>query len=148
MDRELFEQVFSDAHLVDFDLSVWDKAVSVYVLADHLPRSPDGRLPLYKVVFETPSEMHLDFRHLSGPDLSDGEHVQWQIARYELHECDAAVEIKLWGFSRSPVLTLSCSNVLFQEIDLALVDRAFPRWDRPCAGLIRPSIEMTQKPRR
>ncbi len=47
----LFQQIFSDAHLVDIDLSAWDKYIALYVLAELAERpwsTADGRLPLFK----------------------------------------------------------------------------------------------------
>lgn len=48
---ELLEQILSDAHVVDADLSGWDKAIDVCVLADHMPHTETDRLPLLRVQF-------------------------------------------------------------------------------------------------
>jgi hypothetical protein len=40
-----FEQIFSDAHLIDIGLSAWEKHIALHLLADHagVPRGVTSR---------------------------------------------------------------------------------------------------------
>ena len=81
----LFRQIFSEAHVVDIDLSAWDKYIALYVLAELAERpwsTADGRLPLFKVEFVRVRSCHIAFNHLSHDppiELGPHEHVQWRI---------------------------------------------------------------------
>jgi len=80
--KELFELIFSDALLVDIDLSVWDKRISLYVLADRVGRVAGNLLPMFVVEFSNMRSWNIHFNHLSFDppiELEPDEHVQWRI---------------------------------------------------------------------
>lgn len=138
MDRQLFERIFSDAHVIDVDLSEWDKSIDIYVLADHMPQVEGGRLPLFRVKFVGARALVLEGAAASGLGLAADEHVQWTLDDFRIDETAAEIRISLWGFEASPRLEITCQDVEISPFDLRVLDDLFPGWDRPSAGLARP----------
>lgn len=146
---ELFKRIFSDAHLVDIDLSSWDKAASLYVLADHAPRAPGDRLALLAVDFLQPRKfniefVHFEFEHLK-TQLGPHEHVQWMIdcSKVEKDKKTGTLAISLWGAAApTPRLSIVCADVGIRSVPHEAFDEVNPTWDQPKQGLARPSIEV------
>jgi hypothetical protein len=138
MDRRLFDSIFSDAQVVDVDLSSWDKSIDIYVLADHLPRVEGDRLPLFQVRFIHVRSLVLVSSAFSVSGLAADEHVQWTIDDSRVEQIDGQMKLSLWGFEHSPQLEITCEDVVFRSCELRVFDRLFPGWDRPSAGLARP----------
>jgi hypothetical protein len=146
----LFEQIFSDAHLVDIDLSAWDKLIALYVLADHAGRTADNRMPLFFVEFLRVRSLDIRFNHLGGdPPLKLGphEHVQWWIDQFRVEPVDGGLQIALWGFSSSPRMALVCEAVNIPEMPLEIPYRLFPTWSKPGSGFIRPGLDALSRER-
>jgi hypothetical protein len=144
----LFQQIFSDAHLVDIDLSAWDKYIALYALAELAERpwsTADGRLPLFKVEFVRVRSWHIAFNHLSQDppiELGPHEHIQWRIDDFDVQPMADGLEIALRGaLLSSPHITLICEDVYIQEIPLDIPFRLFPGWNKPYTGFIRPALE-------
>jgi hypothetical protein len=141
MERALhthFEAIFSDAHVIDVDLSRWDTGIDLYVLADHMPRTPDGRLALFRVEFVHVREFQLEIDPRGRDGLAADEHVQWLIDDFEVTQDHEALRISLWGFAAAPRLAVLCENVEIHPFDLNVLDDLFPGWNAPRRGLARP----------
>ncbi len=142
--RDLFEVIFSDAHLVDIDLSGWDKRIALYVLADHAGRTVDNRLPLFIVEFYRVWHWDLRFNHLLHDPpivLEPDEHVQWLLDDFFIEPDERGIRITLWGTSTSPRMTFLCEGVRIREMPLDVPDSLFPGWVRPSRGFIRPGLD-------
>jgi hypothetical protein len=141
--QTLFETIFSDAHLVDIDLSAWDKSIALYVLADHVERTADGHVPMFIVEFTGVHNWNIDFNHLTSRapiKLNVDEHVQWIIYDYSIERDGGLLEIMLRGHAASPRMTFSCDGINIQQISTDTPDRNFPGWREPSHGFIRPGL--------
>ena len=145
--RELFERIFEDAHVVDIDLSVWDKRITLYVLADHVGWTANNQLPMFAVEFSRVRSWSVQFNHLDYDppiELGPDEHVQWQIETYDVEQVEAGWEITLGTFFRSssPKMTLICEDVDIWEVADDALHRLFPGWSKPFMGFIRPGLDV------
>lgn len=148
---ELFERIFSDAHVVDIDLSEWDKFIAFYVLADHAGRTPSGRLPMFVVEFVRVRSLDIEFRHFDHDptlDLAPHQHVQWLIDDFRVQTVHGGVRITLWGSSSSPKMSIVCDAINIREMPPDIHRTLFPGWSRPYAGFIRPGLEALVRDRR
>lgn len=141
MDRDRFMQIFSDAHVIDVDFSRWDEAIVLYVLADHAPRTAEGKKPLFAVEFHRVAHLQVDFLHLNEEPLEAGEHFQWMIDDFSIHTTSTGLEVALWGLTNTPRIEIECAGVSIKAVPLHLLDKAFPGWAEPSRPLARPSIE-------
>lgn len=146
-DRAAFERVFSDAHVVDVDLSKWDQLIAVWVLADHFDDWTD-RCPLVVVEFRNARNFTIVFPQecveLDSPD----HHVQWNIDDMTIREGPTTVTVDLFGSRTSPRLTIECESIEFRRVSHSLLDDQFPGWSRPYSPFARPGIEVIAKMRR
>lgn len=136
-DRNTFERVFSDAHVIDIDLSRWDKQVSFWVLADHYEKWRD-RCPLVVVDFVNVHDIHWNM-----PELrleGDERHLQWVID-IALIEETIPLRFELSGSPSSPTFVISCESVEIRPVPTEIVDTVAPGWNRPYSGFARPSLE-------
>jgi hypothetical protein len=136
--RRDFGRIFSDAHVIDVDLSSWDKSIDFYVLADHMDRVEGSRLPLFAVHFLRVRSFKLDSNAASVPDLAAHEHVQWRIDDSEIKEGDREMTISLRGDGATPSVEIVCEDVQINPFALRVFDELFPGWDEPWTGLARP----------
>lgn len=141
--RQLFETIFSDAHIIDIDMSAWDKLIRLYVIADHAERSTPGRLPLFAVEFVRVHQWNMFFNHSSATliELGPNEHLHWLPYEFTISEDQAELIITLWGSPTTPRLTIVCEDVLIREVSYTSLDKTFPDWSKPRRGFVRPSIE-------
>ncbi len=138
MERRQFEQIFSDAHVVDLDLSGWDKSIDLYVLADHMERVEGNRLPLFSVHFLRARSFSLESGASSVQGLAADEHVQWRVDDFRIDEGDGDITVSLWGSEASPRLKIVCEDVQINPFPLRVFDELFPGWSTPRSGLARP----------
>lgn len=137
----LIEDIFSDAHVVDVDFSGWDKAIDIYVLADHVPRVGGDLLALFRVsfvrvdsfLFETSPGLGRAQTHLTAD-----EHVQWRIDDCRIREEGGQTTMAFAGSESSPRLEIVCGEVEVQPVAHSVFDELFPNWSRPRSGLARP----------
>lgn len=144
--KELFELIFQDAHLVDVDLSAWDKYIALYVMADHAGRTKSGRKPMFVVEFIRVRSLHVVFNHLSYDppiEMRPDEHVQWLFDRWEIEPDEESLRITLWALAHpaGPRLTLVCKDISIREMSYDTIDRLFPEWSSPSSGFIRPGLD-------
>lgn len=95
--KKLFEQIFSDAHVVDIDLSSWDQFITLYVLADHTEREESGRKALFAVEFGRVYGLNIRFNHLDMKPLRPDEHFQWTADDFRITSMDGGLKVSLWG---------------------------------------------------
>jgi len=138
--EELLDQIFSDALVVDFDLSEWDKRLIVCVVADHVDLI-GGYLPCFAVEFVAPSSIELGFVHHELGLHHDPRHIQWRIDELHLEESSDEFSIELVGSGSSPVLRLKCKDVLIRRVLNEHLHRILPGWSDPYSPLARPGIE-------
>lgn len=147
-DRRLFEQIFSDAHVIDLDFSQWDKFVSLCVVADHIDVSTSSRLPLFLVHFQRVSKFFLTFNHLEVTLKDADKHFQWNIDDFRIKKTKDRFVISLFGSANWPHLIVECQDILFRRISNAVLDSLFPGWNAPYKGLVRPGIETFREEKR
>src|SRR5581483_4740785 len=61
---KLFKQIFSDANVIDVDFSVWDKSISLIVVADHVDSPAVPVLPVFAVDFIAVHIFNCAFHHI------------------------------------------------------------------------------------
>jgi hypothetical protein len=140
-DRQLFEQIFSDAHVVDVDFSRWDERVSLYVVADHAIPSAADRLAVFVVNFERVFRFSVDFNHFEVKLDEAHQHFQWNIDDFSIREDQKHLAISLFGGATWPRLEIQCEKVAIRRIANSVLDELFPGWNKPYSGLARPGIE-------
>ena len=146
----LFERIFSDAHLVDIDLSAWDKVIALYVLAHFVEGVADSRAPLFCVEFARVRRWDIDFNHLAHDppiELGPHEHLQWRIDQFDVQRVEGGLRITLWGASQFPRLSLVCDGVSIHEMPREIPNRLFPGWAKPFSGFICPGLDALSRDR-
>ena len=138
------ERIFSDAHVVDFDLSQWDKLLELWVLADHYERDGD-RLALLRVCFFELESIQLEFNNIGVELKHPWEHCQWNICELTCTKKSGSKEFYLLGSGVSPHITLQCKRVTYEKVSHRWLDKPFPNWNKPSSPLARPSIEELYK---
>jgi hypothetical protein len=139
----LFEDIFSDAILVDIDFSAWDKRIALYVLADHAGRTADNRRPMFVVEFIGVQRWEFMFSHLDADppiDYGPKQHITWRIDEYQVELVPEGMHIVLSMSAPFPRITIICESVQIREFPLNVPDRLFPGWSKPYKGLIRPGL--------
>lgn len=127
-------RVFSDAHIVDIDMSQWDVKISIWVLADHYFAWSD-RMPLVAVDFQGVAELSMSIPRLA--PLSDQRHYQWRIHDFVYSRPNELHSLKFWGIESSPIMTIVCEGIQIRLEDHAILDRLNPKWTQPYSGFAR-----------
>jgi len=141
-DRKLLEQIFSDAHLIDIDLSQWDESISICVVADHVAVPTPPRLPLFIIEFLRVQRLNCTLNHYELGPIGPGEHFQWHIDEFEMQAVSGNLSFLLFYHNpSSPRLEIICESVHIRPIPHSVLDRMFPDWGKPSSGLARPGIE-------
>jgi len=135
---------FSDADLVDVDLSWWDSVISLYVLADHVPRTAQGKRTILAVRFRGVRKFDWSFPHHDFKNFplysSEGEHLNWNIYRINIIRNEIS-ELTLSGSEQFPILKICFEDLDVEPIEEALFSSINPQWYCQGDGLARPSIE-------
>jgi hypothetical protein len=139
MNRDLIEDIFRDAHVVDLDFSVWDRFVSMVVVAVEAAASSGRRLPMYVVEFQRVRRVEIDFAHY-GIEVEFG-HFQWNVYGVEIDGVEGRLGIRLSSSQHLPSSFIACEDVAVRRLDNDLLDKRFPGWNKPGAPFIRPSVE-------
>lgn len=138
--KKLFQIIFQEAHVIDFDFSKWDKFIRIVVVAQLMPTTTDSRFPLYNVDFLDVSCINWNSNHLGIVLDTEDQHCQWTIFEFDITKNGAFQNIKLSGVKPSPELTILCKTVRIEEIDNKVVDTVNPDWNNPYCPLARPSL--------
>lgn len=144
MDREawaLFQVVFQEAHVVDFDWSEWDRRVRLVVIAGLFGANFHGRGPLHNVDFEDVESVAWLARHRDVRLETPNAHCQWVIMEFSRNRTGALERITLSGFGPTPRLEITCGRVTLSELEATDVDRFNPAWTRAGAPFARPSLD-------
>lgn len=142
-----FKRIFSDAHVVDVDLSEWDKRICLWVLADHF-ENWTARCPLVVVEFGRVREFACRLPSAQHTLEAENRHVQWRIDDSKVEQTGAGLLVRLSGSVYSPVLTIECDSISFRADDIRLLDKLWPGWNQPYSALARPSIDKLVASRR
>jgi hypothetical protein len=140
IDRRLFKQIFSDAHVVDIDLSRWDKQISLCVVADHV-KGTKSRAPLFLVSFLRANRFSLFFKHHDVELHDPGRHFQWNVDECQIQQTNKNLIIMLYGGHITPCFEIECAAVEIRRVPNLLLDELFPGWNAPYSGFARPGIE-------
>ncbi|MFD1001331.1 hypothetical protein ACFQ21_18520 [Ohtaekwangia kribbensis] len=138
---DLLKQILGDAHLIDIDLSMWDKYLSIIVIADHFEsRYSSKRRALFKLKFDLVSHFSCNFFHLK--EKSDEQdryiHYQWLIDKSSIKQNGNELEIIMECTSELlPSLLIICENIEIEEIDPKILDTINPKWTDPSGPLVR-----------
>jgi len=139
--RNLFDIIFQEAHVVDFDFSQWDRRLRLVVSAGLTKENFEGRGPLHNVDFIKVKELSWHANHLDVVLDSPEQHCQWVIMEFHVEKRGQFDSIRLSGFGPTPSLHVTCSDVHISELDASVVDRLNPNWNRPYLPLARPGFE-------
>jgi hypothetical protein len=134
------ERVFSDAHVIDVDLSEWDRRIALWVLADHF-RNWSDRCPVVVVEFEDVKEFRIQMSSTKVVPDSLRKHVQWRFDDVDLQRTKDSISITAKGSSSSPVLAVVCKTIEIREVDSNLLDKLNPGWNKPWSPFARGGIE-------
>src|SRR5689334_22862900 len=144
MNRELFDNVFRDAKVLDLDFSTWDCLIRMVVVATEMP-AVQGRLPLYIVEFQRVHHLEISFAHY-GIHLESG-HFQWSVFETEIKGSEGSFVICLSSTKEFPVTILECEDVSIRPLKHHVLDKRFPGWNKPGGPLVRPGVEDLAKER-
>lgn len=138
---KLFEVIFQEAHVIDFDFSHWDRRLRLVVVGGLVGENFSGQGPLHNVDFVGLREFHW----LAGKDaplLTSGpEHLQWVIMESQIARSGEFHRFRLTGFGATPSLEIECRELQISELDPKVVDRVNPHWNRSSSPLARPGFE-------
>ena len=110
------------------------------VLADHYEAWSD-RSPAVLIEFYNVREFSC---RMPQPEIGFDEpekHLQWKIDDFEIQVSNAITRLRLFGSPSSPVLNIECEGIEIRSIAGFLLDKTFPGWNKPFAGLVRQSVE-------
>lgn len=147
-DRQLFEDNFSDALVIDIDLSREDGEVSLLVVADHVLED-QHHCQTYLVRFE-----HVRVFSLTRGDPTDGG--MFRIANFTISEeqgppgAGGGTELAIELVDGYPIdedrasdvwLQIRCKGVAFDPVPHHVLDMVAPGWDKAESNaLIRPGV--------
>lgn len=143
--EKLFRTIFSDAILIDLDFSVWDKYISILLIADHLSSSfSKVRRPVFKVNFVKAENINIKFRHHESYIYENDpmKHYTWALDRFTINQSDDnKYSITLSQLGVQPILEVTCRNIDIREIDPKILDTITPNWFKPYTPFARRDIE-------
>ena len=136
--------IFSDADVIDVDLSTWDKSIGIYVIADHVKSSNPAHRAILALDFRGVRRFDLSFSHHDFKKfplkISEQEHLNWPVYRSKIIR-DEISQITISGSEQFPTLIIRFEDVVISQVDIKLLDKMNPDWRKPDSGLARPSIE-------
>jgi hypothetical protein len=136
--------IFSDADIIDIDLSKWDESIGIYVIADHVKSPNPGRRAVVALDFRGVRRFDLSFSHHDFKQFplktSWQKHLNWPVYRSKIIR-DQISQITISGSEQFPTLTIYFEEVEIRSVDIKLLDKMNPGWGKPSSGLARPSIE-------
>jgi hypothetical protein len=139
VNQELFLSIFRDAHVVDIDMSQWDRCIRLVVVAIEATAFPTKRLPVYIVELQQVSELVINFHHYDRP--TDFGHYQWNIDTVRLEEVESGFRVQLSGSRLMPGCTILFADADIRLLDNSRLDRRFPGWSKAGAPFIRAGVE-------
>jgi hypothetical protein len=139
-DSATINRVFSDAHVIDVDLSEWDRRIGLWVLADHF-RNWSHRCPVVVVEFEDVREFRMRMPSNKVVLDSPRQHIQWRFHDVDLQTTKDGIRITARGSDSSPVLTVECKTIEIREVDSKLLDKLNPGWNQPSSPFARGGVE-------
>jgi hypothetical protein len=139
-DKKQLLHIFSDALIIDVDLSSWDKYVDLWVLADHYRKWTD-RMPLVIVRFSHVTSMNFAFQHYGIELECPRQHFKWRIDDFDISQNGNLVSIMLYSSSAHPRLQITCTAINVYDRDHSILDRLFPGWGSPYSAFVRPGID-------
>ena len=125
--RETLSLIFSDAVLLDLDLSAWTSELTLAVLADHYGDGPrGGSAPVVVLTFSGVERFSLDFRqHASEPTR-----LVWRLTNPTVEIDQDRLELDLdSSFEHAPRLQMSATDVTISSVEHWQVRMAIPEWD-------------------
>ena len=139
--KALFDVIFQEAHVVDFDLSKWDRRLRLVVSAGLVGDNFDGVGDLHVIDFLSVKSFGWESNHLDA-SLSDPEqHCQWVIMEFSVEKRDGFDHVVLSGFGPTPEVEILCRDIEIATLDPRIVDAVNPEWNRPYCPLARPGLE-------
>lgn len=142
-DKEILNRVFSDAHVLDFDLSRWDKLIEMWLLADHY-KEWQYRCPLVVVGFLRVAALQIRFSD-QNVELPDNEHIQWRVYRCSIIDNNNSITTCFSGPPSSPRIEIISSSITIREAPHSVLDSLQPDWNHPSSPLARRSIDELSK---
>lgn len=139
--NDLFELIFSDAQIIDFDFYKWDKYIRLCVVGIDVDYPVANRLPLFTVDFIRVSYLSCSFNHYNVKLENKNHHFQWNIHDYKIEKKNNSLHIELIGSGFSPKIKIICDNYIIEPLSHSVLDKLFPDWEKPYSPLSRPSID-------
>ena len=144
--RELLVRLFSDAHVIDIDMSEWDRRIALLIVADHYDDADSSdTLPIVLVEFHEVRSLSVSFAHhelmrrlrAEEPEL----HLQWRIDEFKLEEADDTLALELSSTGRQfPRLELCFDRMSCTRMSVHELNAVFPGGSSPGSGFVRPGI--------
>jgi hypothetical protein len=139
---DLLERVFSDCHVVDVDLSEWDRRVGLLVVADHVESDEWGRNAPLLVSFVRVHDLRVKFNHLD-IELDDPTvHFQWQVDTMidKTEKGERTRRLLISGLKATPTLEIEFERVEIEHLSCSDMDRRLPGWTDPSGPFARPGV--------
>ena len=136
-ETNMLRRVFSDACVVDIDMSRWAEEMSIWVWADHYRHWRDS-CPLVVVRFRGVTELKL---HVSPLEGYPPHRRQWNIDQMRLRSRgrDRRV-LELGKLGDDPSIVVTYATVTAREVRKADLGSLFPGWGRADGRLKRPGL--------
>lgn len=138
--QKLFEIIFQEAHVIDFDFSQWDRRLRLVVVAGLHEKNFEGRGPLHNVDFRDVKTFSWHANHLKVQLASQDRHCQWVIMEFDREKSGEFEKITLSGFGPASRLEITCKKIAVSEMHPKIVDQINPNWNRPYCPLARPGL--------
>jgi hypothetical protein len=136
--------IFSDADVIDIDLSIWDNSIGIYVVADHVQSAIAGKRAILALRFRGVRRFDWSFHHHDFTKFqlkaNRQQHLNWNVYRSEL-VCGEIYRLTVSGSEQCPILKIDFEELDIKEIDSSVFADVNPDWANPGSGFARPGIE-------
>jgi hypothetical protein len=140
-DWNLFETIFSDAHIIDVDFSEWDRLIRLVVESDHAEWI-NNRLPIFSIQFISVRLFACSYNHIQVILENPDEYCQWKIHDYRKKmNKHGQIEISLISPGPGADILIKCKEINMQQIEHEVLDSLFGHWNKPYSPLARRSIK-------
>ena len=140
--KNLFETIFQEADVIDFDFSEWDRRVRLVVFGGLLEENFDGGEILHNVDFRDVHTISWKSNHIGVQLHSSRHHCQWVIHEFNVVNKGEVMVVSLSpGVGPAPLLEITCQDIAISELKWEVVNTVNPGWDQPYQPLARPGFE-------
>lgn len=136
--------IFSEALIVDVDMSCWSKKISLYCIADYMHELTSyERGPLFRVDLFEPITLSIELADRNQDHPEVGSHPFWRVSESSVKQHKGFIEVSVHSRESYPKMKIVCKDIWAVECDQKLFEQVDPESGSAhrSIGFRRPSIE-------